>query len=146
MPVAAAIAQVPNVLDPAGVALIVQVVDSVAHILARTTPAGFELGVSGEVVQQVVEAQRAAAAQHLAAAEAALKKAGFANVVTQIVEGEPGPTLVDMALAETCEVVVMATHGRSGLRRAMLGSVADHVIRHLTGIPLLLVHPAETSD
>lgn len=38
------------------------------------------------------------------------------------------------------ELVVMATHGLGGVRRAWLGSVADHLIRHLT-IPVLLVHP-----
>jgi len=37
----------------------------------------------------------------------------------------------------------MSTHGRSGIRRAVLGSVADHVLRHLEGVPVLLVNPPE---
>lgn len=50
-----------------------------------------------------------------------------------------------MALATelSSEVIVMATHGRAGIRRALLGSVADHVMAHLRGSAVLLVRPAE---
>lgn len=42
-----------------------------------------------------------------------------------------------------CDAVVMATHGRTGLRRALLGSVADHVVSHLVGTPVVVVRPAD---
>ena len=60
-----------------------------------------------------------------------------------MLEGLPGDRIVEEAQARKSEVVVMSTHGRSGVRRAVLGSVADHVLRHLDEVPLLLVHPAE---
>jgi nucleotide-binding universal stress UspA family protein len=42
------------------------------------------------------------------------------------------------------DLVAMATHGRSGLQRLMLGSVADKVI-HRASIPVLLVRPTKTA-
>lgn len=39
-----------------------------------------------------------------------------------------------------CDLVVMMSHGRGGLARAWMGSVADELVRH-TSVPLLLVHP-----
>ncbi len=140
-----AIAQVAKVLPAGeGEVLVIEVVDSVSRILAQTTPAGFALngiGVNPDVVQEVVEGQHGAAAEDLALARERLERAGVAKVTTKVVEGAPGPAIVDAAHAEGCDVVVMATHGRSGLTRTVLGSVADHVVRHLHGIPVLLIHP-----
>jgi len=42
-----------------------------------------------------------------------------------------------------CDAVVMATHRRTGLRRALLGSVADHVVSHLVGTAVVVVRPAD---
>jgi nucleotide-binding universal stress UspA family protein len=53
-------------------------------------------------------------------------------------EGGPGPALVDYVRQMDIDLVVMATHGRGGIRRAWLGSVADHLIRNLE-VPVLLV-------
>jgi nucleotide-binding universal stress UspA family protein len=48
--------------------------------------------------------------------------------------------LVERAQSERPDVIVMATHGRSGVARMLMGSVADKVVR--SGIaPVLLVHP-----
>ena len=49
---------------------------------------------------------------------------------TMIVEGTPGPAICDLAAALPASVVVIGTHGRSGIRRAVLGSVSDHVVRN----------------
>jgi nucleotide-binding universal stress UspA family protein len=47
--------------------------------------------------------------------------------------------------AETADIVVMATHGRGGLSRAWLGSVADQTVRHAKH-PVLLVRPEENGE
>ena len=44
-------------------------------------------------------------------------------------------------LSGPCDVIVMATHGRTGLGRALRGSVADYVIGHMTDAVVLLVRP-----
>lgn len=47
-----------------------------------------------------------------------------------VLDGAPGPALVDLATQLPAAVVVIGTRGRGGLRRAVLGSVSDHVVRH----------------
>jgi nucleotide-binding universal stress UspA family protein len=60
---------------------------------------------------------------------------GISSVVTV---GYPAECIVDEAEARQVDLIVMATHGQSGLRRWALGSVADKVL-HATQTPLLLV-------
>jgi nucleotide-binding universal stress UspA family protein len=47
--------------------------------------------------------------------------------------------VADMAHAD---LIAMSTHGRSGLQRLMIGSVADKIVHHAT-VPVLLVRPGE---
>jgi nucleotide-binding universal stress UspA family protein len=53
-------------------------------------------------------------------------------------EGEPGPAIVEAAVAEGADLVVVGTHGRSRVGRLVLGSVSDHVVRHAS-CPILIV-------
>ena len=68
-----------------------------------------------------------AAQRHLDATKAAL---GLDAVETTIVTGPPGPALCDLAASLPASVIVMGTRGRGGLRRTVLGSVSDHVVRN----------------
>jgi len=52
-----------------------------------------------------------------------------AKVETILREGPPAATLVDVARELRCDLVVVGTHGRRGLERAFLGSVAEQVVR-----------------
>ncbi|GAB4189939.1 MAG: universal stress protein [Roseiflexaceae bacterium] len=71
---------------------------------------------------------------------------GFADVLRQhelavtplVVEGLAPESIVDLAETRGIDLIVMATHGYSGLKRWALGSVADRVL-HETKTPLLLV-------
>lgn len=59
-----------------------------------------------------------------------------------LLEGPVVPALRRHALETGCDLVVMATHGRGGVERAWLGSVADEMVR-AAGLPILLVRPDE---
>lgn len=59
-----------------------------------------------------------------------------------LLDGPVVETLVRHAKEVAADLVVMTTHGRGPLSRAVLGSVADPLARHLT-VPTLLVRPAE---
>jgi nucleotide-binding universal stress UspA family protein len=48
---------------------------------------------------------------------------------TGTVEGIPGDEIVDYATKIGADLIVMGTHGRGGLRRVLLGSVAEKVLR-----------------
>lgn len=45
-------------------------------------------------------------------------------------EGDPGEAIVDAARAEGVDLIVLGSHGRSGVNRSIFGSVSDHVVRH----------------
>lgn len=140
-------AHVREVVDPDGSVLVVQVIDEVSRVLARTTPAGFEFGMGAaydpDIADAIVAAQRKAAEEHLAEARRTLEASGLRNVETAILSGIPGDTIVHEVQERGNDVVLMGTHGRSGLRRTVLGSVADYVLRHLDGVPVVLVHATE---
>jgi nucleotide-binding universal stress UspA family protein len=53
-----------------------------------------------------------------------------------------GEALINLAHPERIDLVVIATHGRSGVRRLILGSVADKLIRAAEP-PVLVVRPAK---
>ena len=59
-------------------------------------------------------------------------------MLPMVTSGEPAQEIIDMAAREHADLIVMATHGYSGVRRWALGSVADKVL-HSTTTPLLLV-------
>jgi nucleotide-binding universal stress UspA family protein len=61
-----------------------------------------------------------------------------AECVTMV--GAPGESIVKYAAENQIELITIATHGRGGLGRALIGSVADYVIRQ-SGIPILLIRP-----
>lgn len=62
-------------------------------------------------------------------------------VDTVVQTGDPAEAILDLAKAAQADVVAMATHGLGGVRRFLLGSVADKVLRHASALALL-VRPA----
>jgi nucleotide-binding universal stress UspA family protein len=54
--------------------------------------------------------------------------------------GNPVVEIMRFAEQEGADIIVMATHGRAGLRHMMMGSVAERVVR-LSSIPVLTVKP-----
>lgn len=63
------------------------------------------------------------------------------NVTGEVLEGFDVPGLIaDFARQEHIDLIVMSTHGRSGIARLIFGSVAKGVIDHCK-VPTLLIHP-----
>lgn len=58
------------------------------------------------------------------------RRTGLSGAETLLLEGAPGPAICDMAVEIGADVIVMGSRGHGGLRRAVLGSVSDHVVRH----------------
>jgi nucleotide-binding universal stress UspA family protein len=63
------------------------------------------------------------------------------RVVRDVVTGEAGHAIVDEAALHGVDLIVMATHARTGVERALKGSVADYVLHHAS-VPVLLVPAA----
>ena len=69
--------------------------------------------------------------------EAHARDAGV-EVRTAVLQGDPHATIVDYAESHRVDVVVMPTHGRSGLSRYLIGSVTEKVVR-TSPVPVLTV-------
>jgi nucleotide-binding universal stress UspA family protein len=67
----------------------------------------------------------------------------FRNLDTQtrIVDGDPATEILRVAESTGCDLIVMGTHGRTGLSRLLMGSVAEQVSRR-SACPVLTVKAA----
>jgi len=57
---------------------------------------------------------------------------------THVVVGDPAQSIIEFCKKNEVNLIVMMTHGKSGFKRAILGSVADRVIRE-SGLPVLAI-------
>ncbi len=62
------------------------------------------------------------------------------KVSPSVFNDTPAKAILDVCKNEGVDLIIITTHGRSGLGRAIVGSVADHVIRH-AGIPVMVIRP-----
>ncbi len=71
---------------------------------------------------------------------AAIEKYASSGVAieTRVLEGSPAAALIEVAQREGADLIVMGSHGRTGLKRLWLGSVAEAVVQEAT-VPVLIV-------
>jgi nucleotide-binding universal stress UspA family protein len=82
-------------------------------------------------------AARANAANVLASVSAAAAKAGVACDVLHVKDQYPAEGIVEAAKAGGCDLIVMASHGRRGISKLLLGSQATRVLT-LSEVPVLV--------
>ncbi len=70
---------------------------------------------------------------------------GVEDVDSAIIRTDPADAIIQAAMTGPDTLVAMATHGRSGISRLLLGSVADHVVQQGPA-PVLLIRPQTTGD
>jgi nucleotide-binding universal stress UspA family protein len=88
--------------------------------------------------------ERAALEMTLLSDQQLLQRAGYS--VTSLVRfGDPAEEIATLARSANVDLVAMATHGQTGLRRLLIGSVADKVLHDLT-IPVLLIRPTDRTE
>jgi nucleotide-binding universal stress UspA family protein len=95
--------------------------------------------ISAEAIDAMKKEFRAKTEKHLAKMANKLKKNGV-NVSTVTVEGKPSDEILNYADKNQVDLIIMSTHGSSGLTRWAFGSVADKVIRH-SPVPVLVIAP-----
>jgi nucleotide-binding universal stress UspA family protein len=98
-----------------------------------------ESRILGKEFDKFVKAMHDAGQQYLDKVKARLESRGI-DVVTRISRGDPAETIVDTAIHERADMIAMSSHGRSGIARWVLGSVADKII-HESRLPMWLVRP-----
>ena len=115
-----------TVLGDAERVVIVTVVEPVDPTLLTGT--GMAPGVmSPQDFERLEDDRDAGAREVLETTRAAL---GLGDAEMLVTAGSPGHRLCELAEELAASVIVMGTSGRSGLRRAVLGSVSDHVVRN----------------
>jgi nucleotide-binding universal stress UspA family protein len=63
----------------------------------------------------------------------------------EVVGGNPGDAIVDYAKAQGGDLIVMGSHGHTSLSHVLMGSVAEHVLRHAP-CPILMVNTLNNKD
>lgn len=99
---------------------------SVARIsaLAYATPDG-----GGGYAAEMLEGEMKYHEEIASGYERELRERGFATTGV-VVQGDPRDALVNLAIQKNADLVVVGSHGRSGVSKMMLGSVADYVTSH----------------
>jgi len=89
-------------------------------------PSAIDHSVELEKLKQICSTR---VIQDMAASDSAFADSKI-KISTRLEQGLPGPRIVELAEAEKTDWIVMATHGRSGVSRLLIGSVAEYVLRH----------------
>jgi nucleotide-binding universal stress UspA family protein len=91
------------------------------------------------VIQQLADTEET----ELAKCKTYAKELGAADVATLFLSGTAWDEIVSAAHKDpTIDLIVMGTHGRTGLKHALLGSVAEKTVRHAP-CPVLVVRKRE---
>ena len=99
---------------------------TIAHVWQATYGTA-EYPIAPTVLQAVVDE----AEQLLATLGLQAKKAGVGTVKTTLLTGSPWAELIRLLEEDrSYDLVVMGTHGRTGLKHILIGSVAEKVVRH----------------
>jgi nucleotide-binding universal stress UspA family protein len=111
-----------------------------ATLVTVTEP--WTAAVTGEMglafpVEEYEEGCAANAAKILTAAETLAKSTGASYETLHVKDKFPAEGIVETAKARGCDLIVMASHGRRGLSRMLLGSQANEVLTH-SSIPVLI--------
>ena len=122
--------------------ILLQVITDSSAITASMTQTGDPLLMASQVSVDKIEAESGEAKVYLSGVAQYMEDAGLNVEPVTIFDPLPGPAIVEYANENKIDLIAIATHGRSGLRRAVSGSVADHVLRE-SHLPILLIRPRE---
>ena len=104
---------------------------NIVHVLAPFTPIAPDQYVGPDTWQEIDKESRRWATKHLDALAAKAKAAGV-RVKVSLVEGQPAKEVTRFAKKLHADLVVIGTHGRTGLAKLFLGSIASQIVATAT--------------
>ena len=107
------------------------------HVMSLPVPMAGDGYVPPKIWEEMEASSRAYAQKQMDGLVAKARKAGV-RVKTLLVTGVPHERIVQAARSQKADLVVMGTHGRTGLQRFFLGSVAERVVAS-AGCPVMTV-------
>ncbi|UPW00675.1 universal stress protein [Halorussus gelatinilyticus] len=111
------------------------------YVVNSATFAGLHMETSWEGVDEVLREEGETALERV---EDIAAEYGVA-CSSQLLDGSPSKRIVEYAEREDCDLVVMGTHGRGGIDRLLLGSVAEGVVRACS-VPVLTVQVGDDGE
>lgn len=124
--------------------ILVRVVESASprFLGARTATNKVDYEQVLEYTKSIEEERKLSAAEYLQSLKGQLKTNGV-NIQKEVLVGNVADCLVDFAETSGVDLVLIATHGRSGVSRWVRGSVADRILR-ASRVPVLMVRAPGT--
>ena len=131
-----------DLLQPAERVVVVTVVETMDVAMAQGAS-----GFAGPVVtEEEVHAERSAALAHgQDVLDATIAALALDEVDARVLQGPVGGELCRLAEDLGARAIVLGTRGRGGVKRALLGSVSDHVVRNAP-CPVVVTHHESESD
>ncbi len=96
--------------------------------------------MDAESVHAAEQKREADAKKYLEKAAADLIKAGVPVETELVIDGEPADMILEYAAEKKVDLIIMSTHGRTGIKKWVFGSVANKVLVN-SSIPVLMVVP-----
>ncbi len=112
-----------------------------AYVIAPRVPPMYGEGiiyVPGVSAEAYKKSSEKAAREALAAVESKARAAGVRCVTRFVTANHPWEGILKVARASKCDAIVMASHGRGGIRGLILGSETTRVLTH-SKIPVLVI-------
>jgi nucleotide-binding universal stress UspA family protein len=101
----------------------------ILSVIQPYTPPATEIVLASATLEQIRQRQAHDAEQLTRRAADRIAAAGL-SVETAVREGDPRTTIVDVADEWQADLIVLGSHGRTGLTRLVMGSVAQAVVAH----------------
>lgn len=114
-------------------------VTTVPSSIAMASVAG-ALPQTGDIIEEEVQRQQSEMKSYLDGVAQSLLEKGIEVESVNLEPSHPGEAIVKYARDNSFDLICIATHGHSGLGRAVFGSVADYVLRE-SGLPTLVIKP-----
>ncbi len=124
-----------------GALALVRVVNTSRPMMAAAAAGSTAMGPSPAAIEGAeaqIQMETEDATRYLEALAGSLRNEGF-NASWEVRKGIAATEIIAFAKEKQADVIAISTHGRTGLGRAVLGSVADEVIR-TGGIPVLVTN------
>lgn len=110
------------------------------YVIDTASYASFSMDATWQGIDELLRDEGEAALEAIESAAS-----GHVPYQTTILKGSPSRRIVQYSETEGCDLIVMGTHGRGGIDRLLLGSVAERVVR-CSEVPVLTVRVGDTDE
>jgi nucleotide-binding universal stress UspA family protein len=108
------------------------------HVIPEFRVLAYGTEMIADNEEQIIQAARQHADDYLAVIAKAAAQAGVECNTVTMNRAHPYEAIISVAAEQNCDLIVMASHGRSGMRAFLLGSETQKVLTH-SQIPVLVV-------